>query len=313
MHPGRRQGRRPTTGAALIALLIAAALLIFFLDDIARAVERTYTVVGVFPEAHEVKKGTEVRVAGVAVGRVTGLDLLPPGEDSIAHVAATLELPTRVQPQVRRDSELRLYSPHLIDPPVIDIAPGTAATPALDPGDTLYARPRPRLEPLRATVSSLGRAVDSLMASAGALETQLQARAPALRRLDAELTAAQREFAALSRQLEATPLAGFLADPAWRRSLERIQTTAAEIGRTIRARATGFGDPALARAVERLGRRADLLGERTAELRKLLEEPRGFPARWEKDPALRNALEAVHAQLDSLAEETRREPWRYFF
>jgi hypothetical protein len=66
-------------------------------------------------------------------------------------------------------------------------------------------------------------------------------------------------------------------------------------------------------ALDELGRQVAALAGAMNEFRAILEEPRGFPVRWEEDPAIRNAIEGVRARVDSLIDFTRHHPWRFFF
>ncbi|HEX7051533.1 MAG TPA: MlaD family protein [Longimicrobiales bacterium] len=312
MDARHRQGRRAAAGTAILAGLLGLAVLIVSLDDIQRALRGTYEVVGVFEEGHRLKPGTEVWVAGRPVGRVTEVALLRPRNDGIL-IAARLEIASEMREQVRRDSRLRFRAPRLLAEPVVDIQPGTAAAPPLQPGDTLRAAPPPRFEPLLRSMHAFRHALDSLVADGRMLEERIDARAPAFDRLAGELAAAVTALDALTGRIERGPLAAFAEDTTWRASLARIETAVARIDDAFRERAAAPDSATLDPALRRLGQRADLLRARVAALRAALEAPRGFPGRRKHDPALRDALATVRAQLDSLAAELRQRPWRLFF
>jgi len=316
----RRQGRPSATAYLLALALAAAAMLVFFLDDIIRSRQKTYEIVGLFPELDGIDKGSEVRVAGRAAGRVAGVEILPPDHDSIPVYAVRIELPTAVRALVRRDSEIRIFTTGPFGTPAVGIVPGTAAAPGLEPGDTLRARPRPRIATLLAEARATVAAVDALRSQAALLGARIDAVAPDLRRLAAEARGARDEFDAFTRNVDEGPLAAFLADSAGLRILDRIGGAAARIAEA--AHELTHGDLAAAASAERapispalrrLALRADTLGARIAELRALLEQTPGASDRWERDRAIRDALAATRAQLDSLIAETRRRPWRFFF
>jgi phospholipid/cholesterol/gamma-HCH transport system substrate-binding protein len=316
----RRQGR-PSTSAYLLALALAAvAVLVFFLDDIVRSREETYEIVGLFPELEGIEKGSEVRLAGRATGRVTGVEILPPDHDSIPVYAVRVELPTAVRTLVRRDSEIRIVTRGPLSTPAVGIMPGTAAAPVLEPGDTLRARPRPRIANLLAEARATGAELDALRSQGAILGARVDAVAPNLRRLAAEVRGARVELDALARNVDEGPLAAFLADSAGLRVLNRLGEAAARIAEAARELAHGHSAAAasaerarISPALRRLALRADTLGARIAELRALLEQPHGSIGRWQQDRAIRDALAATRAQLDSLIAETRRRPWRFFF
>lgn len=313
MQRGVRQTRRLLIGALLIVAIIAAWIIVFFLGGIVRSARDTYSIVGIFFETPRLRTGSPVWVAGHAVGVVTRIELLPPSGDSIPPFAATLQLPTYVRPEIRRDSRLQLRKPRPMSDPVVDLVPGSPASPVLQPGDTLRAQPPIRTEALIARGREVRREIDSLFTEGAMLRGQTQRPAALARSIAAELTSAHTEFLALAERIEAGPLPEFLADTTWRRSLERLAGLAMEIDSLAHARVAVLSDTLYRSALESLARQAGALQSEVAEIRAILNEPRGFPGRWERDPALRDALEATRAHLDALIEFTRRHPWRFFF
>lgn len=313
MPAGVRQGRRIAIGLALIAALIAAALIIFNLDAIVHSTRTTYTIVGVFFEAPRLRVGSPVRVAGYRVGEVTRIELLPPGGESIPPFAATLRLPTQVQAKLRRDSRIRLQRQRLMGEPVVEVTPGTVDSPILRPGDTLRASPPFRAVDLVTMASALRGSLDTLLAEEATLRERAEPLAEVAKRLHSDLSAARAEFLRFEHELRTGPLTAFLQDTTERAALERVAAAAGEIAELARARAATVSEADYRAALEGLAQRATALGTEVRHLRALLEEPRGFPGRWEQDPALRNAITATQVQLDSLIEFARRMPWRFFF
>jgi hypothetical protein len=313
MPPGLRQGRRIATGLAIIVLLIAAGIFIFFLDRIVGSIRDTYTIVGVFFEAPRLRSGTPVRVAGFSVGEVTRIELLPPDGESIPPFAATLRLPARLRSEIRRDSRIRLQRQRLMGESVVEVTPGTAASPILQPGDTLHARPPIQTATLVAMAGALQAGLDSLLVEEQVLRERTRPLASVEERLAPALVGIRAEFREFNRQLRAGPLPEFLADTTWHAALDRIGSLVTRISELAHARAATVSDTLLRPDVDSFARRTAALQQQIAALKALLEEPRGFPGRLEEDPALRNAIAATRAALDSLIEVTRRKPWRYFF
>jgi ABC-type transporter Mla subunit MlaD len=313
MPSGVRQGRRIAIGAALIVGLIAAAILIFYLEAILRSSRDTYSIVGIFFETPRLRIGSTVRIAGYPVGEVTRIELLPPDGDTIPPFAATLRVPVRLRTELRRDSRIRLQRLRFMGEPVVELTPGTIAAPILQQGDTLRAQPPIRTATLVEMAGALQSAIDSLLADEAVLRRRAESLAPLAARLRSDLAGARAEFQAFERQLRAGPLPDFLEDTTWRRTLRELAARATEIETLARARVATFSDTLQRPALESLARRAGALRAEIDALRALLESPLGFPRRWEEDPALRNAIEATLARLDSLIEISRRKPWRYFF
>lgn len=309
-----RERRRVVAGFAIIALLLAGATVIFLLDRIRMSLQDTYTVIGVFHEIGRVDKGATVWLAGFPVGRVTDVELLPPVRWSGAGYAVHLEIPVENHALVREDSEIRIVRPGFTGRPIVEILPGTPAAPALAPGDTLFADPPIRVRALLDDALAIARSVDSLRADAAIVDSLFQLRTPVLDRLASRLDVAGRELATLSNALEQGPLTAFLNDEEWRASLAQIRETAGEIELAIEARLNTIRDAPLGERLNAFAERARDLQTRVARLEEILAtEPLGFTARYRQDPALRDALTAVRAQLDTLVLETRKRPWRFFF
>lgn len=313
MPAGVRQGRRVATGVAIIVALIAAAIIIFYLDAIIASTREQYRIVGIFYEAPRLREGSPVRVAGYPVGQVTKIELLPPGGESIPPFAATLRLPARIRNEIRRDSRIRLQRQRYMGESLVELTPGTATSPVLLPWDTLYAQPPVQAIDLVARARAVRSSIDTLLQEEAALRARAEPLSAVADRVQAELGAARDEFRRFERYFDTGPLAAFLRDTTERRALERVAGLAGEIAGRARARLATLEEAGYRPALESLARRADALREDVERLRALLEEPRGFPGRWETDPALREAIERTRANLDSLIEITRKKPWRYFF
>jgi phospholipid/cholesterol/gamma-HCH transport system substrate-binding protein len=313
MPAGVRQGRRVAIGAAIIVALIAAAIIIFYLDAIVASAQEEYRIVGIFYEAPRLREGSPVRVAGYQVGQVTRIELLPPGGESIPPFAATLQLPTRIRDELRRDSRIRLQRQQYMGESLVELTPGTITSPVLQPWDTLYAEPPLEAAGLVTRARVIRNSIDTLLQEEETLRARTQPLGAIAHRLRAELGSARDEFRRFERDFDTGPLPAFLRDSTERRALERVADLAGEIADLARARLATLEEAGYRPALESLAHRAEMLREEVVRLRALLEEPRGFPGRWERDPALREAVERTRAHLDSLIELTRRKPWRYFF
>jgi phospholipid/cholesterol/gamma-HCH transport system substrate-binding protein len=85
-----------------------------------------------FANADGLRKGSEVRLAGVRIGRVEDVRLLPPGAEPSERVEATLSIDRTIDGRpatelIRTDSTANLGSPSILGTDkLINIAPGTA-------------------------------------------------------------------------------------------------------------------------------------------------------------------------------------------
>jgi ABC-type transporter Mla subunit MlaD len=313
MRRGLRQTRRLVIGFILILAILVVWILIFFLEKIVLSARDTYSIVGIFFEAPRLRVGSPVWIAGHPAGVVTRIELLPPTEDSIPPFAATLQIVSRLQPEIRRDSRIRLQQQRFMGEPVVDLMPGSPRAPILQPGDTLRATPPPRSAALVARGRALSDQIDSLFAEGAMLREKTRRSASFVGEIETELERVRTDFRALTDQFGTGPLPDFLADEGWRRALERIGRSAGEIDSLARARMLVLTDTLARSALDDLSRQVAELTGAIAELRATLEEPRGFPARWEEDPAIRNAIEGVRVRVDALIDFARHHPWRFFF
>lgn len=317
MSDGRPTHRRIAAGAALSLVLLVAATLVFFLDDIARATEQTYDLIGLFPTATSLREGAPIRVAGHPVGRIESIEIVPATRDA-NRVAVTMELPRRVAPVIRRDSRLRFVREGIADSRVIDIVPGPPARPPLRAGDTLVFVPPPDRDRVARRAGAVALDIDSLLTSARSLSRAMEPSRRAVRDIGRAATVAQREFERLRRTAEGGSLVALARDTTWRASLARLGRAADEVARAVQRMDGLSGElgreaTAFRTALDRTLRRARTLSTRIERLERLLAAPRGFPSRMARDTALDAALRGIGAQIDSLAAEARSRPWRFFF
>jgi phospholipid/cholesterol/gamma-HCH transport system substrate-binding protein len=314
MPSPRRQGRRTLVGALNIVGLIALASAIFFLDRIETFFRRTYTVVAVFPEAPGLRPGSPVWVAGVPVGTIRDIALLPPG-DTAARVALDMELDRSVASQIRKDSRIHFASSRMIGEQVVELIPGSARSPVLQDGDTIRVGRVVAPEELVASVKEVRLSLDSLMLESRGLRRQAATRQPQVRRVLREAALARQELAEVRRSLAGGGLSKLMSLQAAGGPLDRVQRRAAEVQRLVgrshqRAaqlqRESAPQQRTLTASTRQL--QADI-----AALRALMAQPAGTLARVRGDSALQQALLGTSARLDSLIAESRRNPLRFIF
>ena len=114
-------------GAAVLAV---AAGFLFWSTDLDRPLRDGYELRAAFPNVDGIEVGTEVRVAGVKVGRVSAVDLNPQTYLAEARltVPSAIRLPT--------DSAALIQSDGLLGGAYIELQPGGAAE-DLAPGDEI--------------------------------------------------------------------------------------------------------------------------------------------------------------------------------
>jgi len=134
--------RRETALKFRVGLFVLVALatflgLVYALGARARLFEARYTIHADFTEVGGLVEGATVRLAGVQIGRVTGVHL--PGEPG-GKVRVDLNIARRYAARIRKNSVARIETQGLLGDKVVEITVGTAAAPALAAGDVLVAR-----------------------------------------------------------------------------------------------------------------------------------------------------------------------------
>jgi len=300
-------------GGVLTLALVALGAGIFLLDDILARFRSVYAVVAVLPEAPRLAAGARVWVGGNDVGEVRTVALIQGEDAATSRVALELLLPGRVREQVRGDSRVRVTAVSMMSAPVIDILPGTSATPALAPGDTLYPAPGVDREALRARALAVRLALDSALAELRGLQPPLQRRLQAMAQVQLQLTGAEREYTRLMSDLRASPLL-----TAWQSG--ELGATLAHSSETLSATLSALqqlqqraGQSGLAAGTAGLTARAGALQQALASLQSAMRERGGTLDRMARDSALVRALASARMELDSLLADARRNPWRYVF
>src|SRR5213594_5429 len=149
-------------GFVLVSLAVFLAI-IYLLGARARYFERKYDLIAEFTEVGGLIEGATVRLAGVQIGRVTGVSLPPqPG----GKVRVTLTIAQRFAGRIRRNSEARIVTQGLLGDKLVELTIGSLDSPPLRPGEHLTAH-----EPLETgrVLAEAGEALASVKRLATAL------------------------------------------------------------------------------------------------------------------------------------------------
>ena len=124
-------------GLFVLAALAAFLGMIYALGARAALFEPRYTIHADFTEVGGLAEGATVRLAGVQIGRVTGVHL--PGQPG-GKVRTDLTIARRYADRVRKDSVARIETQGLLGDKIVEITVGTAAAPPVGAGDAIAAR-----------------------------------------------------------------------------------------------------------------------------------------------------------------------------
>jgi phospholipid/cholesterol/gamma-HCH transport system substrate-binding protein len=133
----RERGLKLRVGIFVLVALAAFLGMIYALGARARLFEPRYTVHAEFTEVGGLAEGATVRLAGVQIGRVTGVHL--PSQPG-GKVRVDLNIARRYADRIRRDSVARIDTQGLLGDKIVEITVGTAQAPVVQAGDTLEAR-----------------------------------------------------------------------------------------------------------------------------------------------------------------------------
>jgi phospholipid/cholesterol/gamma-HCH transport system substrate-binding protein len=124
-------------GVFVLIGLVAFLGMIYALGARARLFEPRYTIHAEFNEVGGLVEGATVRLAGVQIGRVTGVRLPPePG----GRVRVDLTIGRQFANRVRKDSVARLETQGLLGDKIVELSVGTIAAAGVKSGDTIESQ-----------------------------------------------------------------------------------------------------------------------------------------------------------------------------
>ncbi|HSE93580.1 MAG TPA: MlaD family protein [Methylomirabilota bacterium] len=131
------RGLKLRVGVFVLVALAAFLGMIYALGARARLFEARYTIHADFTEVGGLAEGATVRLAGVQIGRVSGVHL--PGEPG-GKVRVDLTIARRYADRIRKDSAARIETQGLLGDKIVEITVGTPRTTVVQPGETIAAR-----------------------------------------------------------------------------------------------------------------------------------------------------------------------------
>jgi phospholipid/cholesterol/gamma-HCH transport system substrate-binding protein len=131
----RRQLRVIALAIVALLVLVYAVYRVGLVFDI---FARRYELVTMVPDALGLREGAPVTLAGQRIGQVAAIEFIPP-ERKVAgnNLVVRLAIAEGVREQIRLDSRAYFRTQGLLGDRFVDILPGSAQMPALQPGDTL--------------------------------------------------------------------------------------------------------------------------------------------------------------------------------
>ncbi|MBI4637445.1 MAG: MCE family protein [Candidatus Rokubacteria bacterium] len=166
----RERGMKFRVGVFVLVALLAFLGMIYALGARARLFEARYTIHADFTEVAGLVEGATVRLAGVQIGRVTGVHLpAAPG----GKVRVDLNITRHYADRIRRNSTARIETQGLLGDKIVEITVGTADASVVQAGEVIQARAPMDIAHVigegAETVRSVTRLADTLRQTAEAL------------------------------------------------------------------------------------------------------------------------------------------------
>jgi phospholipid/cholesterol/gamma-HCH transport system substrate-binding protein len=163
-------GRKLRVGVFVLVALVAGIGMVYALGARARMFESRYTVHADFTEVGGLNEGATVRLAGVQIGRVKGVNL--PSEPG-GKVRVDLSIARQFANRVRKNSVARIETQGLLGDRIVELTVGTADAPPTKDGDVIIARDPTDFAKIVSqgadTVKNVAALADSLKATADTL------------------------------------------------------------------------------------------------------------------------------------------------
>ena len=131
---GHERGRTLRVGIFVLIGVVAFLGMIYALGARARLFEPRFTISAEFTEVGGLVEGATVRLAGVQIGRVSGVHL--PAEPG-GKVQVDMSIAKQFGDRVRRDSVARIETQGLLGDKIIEITVGTTRATPVQPGDII--------------------------------------------------------------------------------------------------------------------------------------------------------------------------------
>jgi len=209
-------------GLLLIVSLVAILVLLRLYQQTAGPLSETLSFHAKLPRADGVLVDSPVTLAGLKIGRVTGVVL---GDDDRVRVDLTVE--ARVAEKIREDSRAFVHRP-IIGGAYVDIGIGSRERPRLAAGEQIAAVLVPDLNDLVGTLPARLAAVDAILDNARSLTSELRRATEELTRKDGVI---ERSFS----EINAATARASEAASRLNQTLDEIRLVVVETGKSIAA------------------------------------------------------------------------------
>jgi phospholipid/cholesterol/gamma-HCH transport system substrate-binding protein len=261
-------------GITVIVAALTLGFLLFLMSGTAGLFTPRITLKSYFDNAEGLRDGAPVRLAGVDIGNVTHIRIVPDKDKQLTPVEVTMKVTTKYIYALRRDSVTSLDTAGVLGETYLDIESGQAVGSAAQDGDTLPTQVHPDF-------NQVVRASQSTLENMDAL----------LKRADRILAFAESGKGSLGK---------LIYDPTL---YNRLSNTVADLQKIVEQVASGQG------SLGALISRNDAYEKFNATLDKMngviddIQAGKGTAGKFVKDPALYDNANATIANIKRLTED----------
>jgi len=261
-------------GITVIVASLTLGVLLFLMSGTAGLFTRRITLISYFDNAEGLRPGAPVRLAGVDIGNVTRIRVVPDKDKELTPVEVTMKVSTKYIYGLRRDSVTSLNTAGVLGEVFLDINSVQAVGPQAQDGDTLPTEVHPDF-------NQVVRASQSTLQNLDAL----------LKRADRILAFAESGKGSLGK---------LIYDPTL---YNRFSVTVADFQKIVEQVANGEG------SLGALISRKDAYDKFIATLDKMngvideIQQGKGTAGKFVKDPTLYNNANDTIANLKKLTED----------
>jgi phospholipid/cholesterol/gamma-HCH transport system substrate-binding protein len=312
--PRRLVWRDLKVGLIALAAIVGLSLSILLFARVGALHGDTTTLYVAVGDATGVLPGTDVWVSGKKVGIVEDVHLRPVTTERAHRLAIHTRILNQWVHLIRKDSYVDIRpAGNLIGSPVVYLKVGSAGSPPVQSGDTVFERPHGKFKPLIVQITSVAADVGRLTDSANRMFALFNDSRNSLgsfqRRGVPQIQAASAALSRINRQSRFG--SGTLGLASQENVGARISRLFAQLDSIQLLLREGRGSFGRFRRDSTLGRNITHLRAEADSLQLLLSNPAGPVSKMRSDSALAREMSRARAQLDSLMADLKKHPMKY--
>ncbi len=174
LNRGGQTARRVRVGILAVVSLLILGYGIYEVGRLFDVFAERYPLYAMVENSGGLIAGAPVTLAGQRIGQVDAIRFIPVEERSgNANISVRISVSDAVRDQIREDSRATLRTQGLLGDRYVDIAPGSASSPILGPGDTVPTEPAVDYEEVLQTASQALDRLQGIMANVDTLTARL--------------------------------------------------------------------------------------------------------------------------------------------